>query len=647
MCGICGKLNLSLDMSIDPHSIDEMSGSMLHRGPDEGSSYVRGPIGLGHRRLKIIDLTTGQQPMSNEDGTVWIVFNGEIYNYRELREQLLAAGHQFSTHSDTEVIVHLYEEHGEQCLAKLRGMFSFAIWDGRNRRLLLARDRVGIKPMYYCIRNGTLGFASEIKALFAGRCATAEVDPAMLDRFLTYFYVPGEQTPFKGVYKLAPGHYMVAEKGKTRIEQYWDLDFPEAVSEDISVDQRVNDLTDLLRETVRGHMISDVPLGVLLSGGVDSTAMLSFATEVATQPISSFTIGFDGSNCVDERPFARLAAAKYGSRHFETTISANEFLSFLPKYVWHMEEPVCEPPAVALYYVSKLAREHVTVLLSGEGGDEVFAGYQNYRNLRWLETIKRGLGPLRYPVSKVLSGIGSIARAKRLQHYSALMEMKIEEYYLSRTADPCNYFNGSKSQLYSDAFRAAVRGSSPTEPTQELWRNCKTQNDLNRMLYVDTKTWLPDDLLIKADKITMANSLELRVPLLDHRVLEFGAALPASLKVHGITTKYLLKKALESRVPAEILNRPKTGFPVPYAQWLQHDLKKTVREVLLDDSTVRRGYFNRASVETLVRRNEASGSYSKEIFSLLTLELWHRMFIDNQASIPQATAETAAPGARG
>jgi asparagine synthase (glutamine-hydrolysing) len=607
-----------------------MMETIRHRGPDDEGVYVSGPVGLGHRRLSIIDLNTGQQPISNEDGTVWVVFNGEIYNYKELRASLVSKGHHFRTTTDTEVLVHLYEEFGEEMLPKLCGMFGFAIWDEKTKTLLVARDRVGIKPIYFHWNDQVLLFASEVKAILADPSISVELDPAALGTFLTYFYPPGEHTLFKAINKLSPGHYLTVKNGKLKVAQYWDLQFGGSHAE-ANVHESVAQLTELLRETVRNHMISDVPVGVLLSGGVDSTAMLSFAVEEAAQPVSTFTIGFEGKLCTDERPYARLAAEKYGTKHYEMTIRAEDFLGFLPKYVWHMEEPVCEPPAIALYYVSKLARDHgVKVLISGEGGDEAFAGYQNYRNLVWLEKIKRALGPMSGPVSTVAGQLGKLGGFKRLRKYAPLMNLPLEAYYYSRTSNPLAFFNQHRDKLYTREFLATLNGNDPAQLAKNCFSAVDGLKDLDRMLYVDTKTWLPDDLLIKADKITMANSLELRVPLLDHRVLEFAASLPVDFKLKGFTTKYILKKALSGRIPRAIRDRKKTGFPVPYESWIRRDLKDTVWSVLTDPKTVKRGYFRQDAVEGLMKANSNGSDYSKEIFSLLTLELWHRTFLDRE-----------------
>jgi len=628
MCGICGKLVANdATAQVSRDLIASMMEPIRHRGPDDEGMYVSGPVGLGHRRLSIIDLNTGQQPISNEDGTVWVVFNGEIYNYRELTAFLVSKGHQFRTATDTEVLVHLYEEFGEEMLPKLRGMFGFAIWDDKAKTLLVARDRLGIKPIYYHWDNQALLFASEVKAILADPSVPADVDPNELLSFLTYFYPPGEKTLFKGINKLSPGHSLTVKNGELKITQYWDLSF-DKTSPAPSLTQSMGELTELLRETVRQHMISDVPVGVLLSGGVDSTAMLSFAVEQTDKPVSTFTIGFDGSLCTDERPYARIAADKYGTKHYEMTIRSEDFLDFLPKYVWHMEEPVCEPPAVALYYVSKLALDHgVKVLISGEGGDEAFAGYQNYRNLVWLERIKGLLGPLAKPASAFGNGLGSIGPFRRLRKYAPLMAMPLEKCYYSRTSDPFQYFNQKRGSLLTQDFLQCLNGSNPARTAEGYFAAAAGCGALDRMLYVDTKTWLPDDLLIKADKMTMANSVELRVPLLDHCVLEFAAALPAHFKLRGFTTKYILKKALSSRIPRAIRDRKKTGFPVPYEAWLRKEMKETVWSVLMDPGTLKRGYFRPEAVEALLKANSNGRDYSKEVFSLLTVELWHRTFL--------------------
>jgi len=641
VCGICGKLNFDSQRSVTPGLLKTMADTIHHRGPDDEGYYISGPVGLGFRRLSIIDLTTGHQPICNEDGTVWIVFNGEIYNYQELRNELKSKGHVFKTQTDTEVIVHLYEEFGESCVENLRGMFAFAIWDGRNRTLLLARDRVGIKPLYYRLTAGSIIFGSEIKAILGDPEVNAEVVPAMVDRFLTFLYLPGEETLFRDIHKLAPGSYMLIRDGNVQIKPYWDLHFSPVP---ISVKDAEEKLLVLLEESIRLHMISDVPVGFLLSGGIDSTAMLGFAVGKTGHKSSSYTIGFSDSSVIDERPYARLAAAKYGSEHHEMTIDAKDFADFLPQYVRHMEEPVCEPPAIALYYVSKLAKEFVKVLISGEGGDEAFAGYPNYRSMLWLERVKALCKPMNGILSTVVGSFALLPGAQPLAKYAQLLGVPFDSYYYSRASSPFSFFNTHVKELYTESFISSSDKSRSAEPAKRHLKSTVEYNVLNRMLYVDTKTWLPDDLLIKADKITMANSVELRVPLLDHRVLEFAASLPVNHKVHGFTTKYLAKTALSKRVPREILDRRKTGFPVPYNSWLRGHLKDWLYDVLLDRKTLSRGYFRKSAVEKLLDENGRSGSHAKELFSLAVLELWHREFLEGSKVLGPSQAPDPVEG---
>jgi len=629
MCGICGKLVFDKEATIPAALVKAMADTIRHRGPDDEGYYVSGPVALGFRRLSIIDLHTGHQPMSNEDGSVWIVFNGEIYNYQGLRTFLLEKGHVFKTRTDTEVIVHLYEEFGPECLKKLRGMFSFAIWDKNIQTFFLARDRVGIKPLYYHLTDTSLVFASEIKAILADPSIDRQMDPELIDRFLTFQYVPGQETLLKGIQKLAPGHYLLIKDGQPVIRQYWDLTFTEPVQSN-NIEQTESELLKLLSETVSLHMIADVPVGVLLSGGVDSTGVLSLAVDQTNKKISTFTVGFSGEEVADERPYAKLAAERFGTQHYEMTITAENFATFLPKYIWHMEEPVCEPPAIALYYISKLARNHVTVLLSGEGGDEAFAGYSNYRNLVWLERVKRGGFLVNNAIAGGMSLANSLFNSSRLAKYVPLINDRFPDYYYGRTSNPHRTTGNGLGSVYSADFLRCVDREFSLEPVRTLQARMRGHNTLDAMLYIDSKTWLPDDLLIKADKMTMANSIELRVPLLDHKVLEFAASLPSKFKLNRLTTKFILKKALSQRIPTEIRNRKKTGFPVPYESWLRTDLKDLVWNVLMDSRTINRGYFSRAAIEKLLRANSNGSNCSKDIFSLLTLELWQRTFLENE-----------------
>jgi asparagine synthase (glutamine-hydrolysing) len=640
VCGICGKLAFHKDSSVAPALLKAMADSIRHRGPDDEGFYFSGQVGLGFRRLSIIDLGGGHQPLSNEDESVWIVFNGEIYNYQELRETLLSKGHQFRTKSDTEVIVHLYEEFGESCVQKLRGMFAFAIWDDRRKSLYIARDRVGIKPLYYYSSKSSFIFASEIKAILVDPEVKPEVVPGMIDRVLAFNYLPGEDTLLKNIQKVAPGSYIVIKDGEIKAKQYWDLEVPKST---LSLADAESQLSALLEESVRLHMISDVPVGFLLSGGVDSSAMLCMAKGKTDWPLRSFTVGFSEPGITDERPYARMAAQAYGAEHHELTISSKDFESFLPNYVWHMEEPVCEPPAVALFYVSQLAKKYVKVLISGEGGDEGFGGYQIYRNLLWLERLKRVTKPVNGFLSKFSMLLNRRLKWDRVAKYAPLLDVPFESYYRSGTSNPFNFFSEHENALYSKDFASFANKERSISSVNKHIANSGNRDHVNQMLYIDTKTWLVDDLLLKADKMTMANSLELRVPFLDHKVLEFAASLPGKFKVHGFTTKYILKKVLSNRVPQEILNRKKVGFPVPYNSWLRTDLKDWIQDLLLDRETLQRGYFDPKAVERLISQNNTlGGTYSKELFSLAVLELWHREFVGRQAAAPNQSALASA-----
>ena len=601
--------------------------------------HVSGPIGLGHRRLAIIDLRpTGAQPMCNEDQTVWIVFNGEIYNYPELRSELLARGHKFSSTTDTEVIVHLYEEHGEDFVSRLRGMFAFAIWDERKKILFLARDRVGIKPLYYVNTGKALLFASEIKSLLLDPTLRREVNRQAIDRFLTYYYLPGKETLFKNIYKLEPGHCLTATEDRIVDRKYWDLSF-QTSNHWTSIEVAATALQKLLSHTVKEHLISDVPVGVLLSGGVDSTGVLRYAAEHSANPINTFTVGFAGASFADERPFAKMAADKFHTIHHDLTLTARDFRDFLPKYVWHMEEPVCEPPAISLYYISRLARQSsVKVLLSGEGGDEAFAGYPKYRNLVVLERLKSAFGPAKGLLSAALKTV-ELFNGKENRHYRGCINLQLEDYYYGLAATPETPFNRLKGSLYNSDFAASLGDCVSHRPTRDLFSQVNDKSTLQKMLFVDTKSWLPDDLLVKADKMTMATSVELRVPLLDHQVLEFAASLPSSYKVRGRTIKRVLRLALQESVPGKILARKKAGFPLPYDRWLKTELRDFVNDTIFSRNSALDSYFNKASVRSMLEMQQRNSSdnrnggkaqhaldYSREIFSLLVLELWHKEF---------------------
>lgn len=627
MCGICGRVNFRSKRPVEEREITSMMEAIAHRGPDQRGLYLSQAAGLGHLRLSIIDLESGRQPISNEDGTLWIVFNGEIYNFRELRLELEKKGHSFKTNTDTEVIIHCYEQYGLSAIEKLRGMFSFAIWDDRAKTLLLVRDRVGIKPLYYYLDSNCLVFASEIKALLADQRLPRRVNANALVTFLSYYYVPGSETLFDGIKKLPPGHFLQIKDGNCEIRRYWDIvEFYQPKRK--STDDLEAELDEILSESVRLHMISDVPVGFLLSGGVDSTGLLSYAIG-GSQDIMGFTVGFDDKDFADERYYAGLAAKQYGLEHHKITISPSQFLDFIPQFIRHMEEPVCEPPAIALFFVSQLAREHVTVLISGEGGDEAFAGYQNYRNLALFELAKKLVGKKESFAFKIASNILLKSGCSRIRPYADLLNLPLESYYYSRSSNPFKFFNKNASELYTEGLYELITSNQHKNSLDSIIGKTNRLGTLDTMLYIDLMTWLPDDLLIKADKMTMANSLELRVPLLDHKLLEFAASLPPDRKVWGWRTKHILKKVLAPKIPAEIINRGKTGFPVPYAAWMKNDGFNYVHGILTEKRTLDRGYFNKNFLLSFLDDPKFYSSHPKEVFSLLVLEMWHRVFLDS------------------
>ena len=635
MCGIAGKFFLDPSRRVTPEEIDTIMDPMSHRGPDGRGVHLDGPVGLGHLRLSIIDLATGSQPLCNEDGTIWTVFNGEIYNFKELRIQLESKGHRFKTSTDTEVIVHAYEEYGAKCVEHFRGMFAFAIWDSKKRRLFLARDRVGIKPLYYVQTKRGLIFASEIKGLLTDPDVSHELMPEAIDLLWCFRYLPGEVTMFKQIRKLLPGFTMeFSADGKLTTQQFWDLKF-NATDEYSSLDAAAKGLSELLHETIRLHMIADVPVGFLLSGGMDSSAVLSYAAKQTTMEINTFTLGFEGQGVVDERPFARLMAKQCGARHHETTITAQEFWDTLPTVLRALEDPICDSATVGLHFVSRMASRHVKVLISGEGGDEAFGGYPNYPNQLALQKIRAMCGPFRRLVGSGGSAIGALLGNRRVQDYSRLLPLKLSDYYWSRAGSPFEREPGIAGIKYSDGYRQSIAGAHMGRTIMEgLFDKMAGQPLLSQMLYVDTKSWLPDYLLLKADKVTMASSIELRVPLLDHKVLEFAASLPARFKVNGRETKRVLKTAFTGVLPQAIVDRKKVGFPVPHGKWLAGELWEPTRDLLLASNSLVGSYFDRQSIADMLDRHRTTHQLQREVFSLLAIELWHKQFNGAQAKGP-------------
>ncbi|MEW6735362.1 MAG: asparagine synthase (glutamine-hydrolyzing), partial [Acidobacteriota bacterium] len=590
MCGICGIVAFDLAEPINPELIRRMNDQMQHRGPDDYGYYLNNNVALGHRRLSIIDLNGGHQPISNEDDTLWIVFNGEIFNHNLLRRELELKGHIFRTNSDTEAIVHCYEEYGSSCAEKLRGMFAFAIWDQLRHQLLIVRDRLGKKPIYYYQNNKFFIFASEIKSLLVHPAVEAEIDLLALDHYLSLRYVPGPLTMFKNIFKLQPGHRLICNEKGVHVEKYWELEFHERQPRPLP--EEVAEFRALLKDCVKMRLMSEVPLGVFLSGGLDSSSIVALMSELGGARIKTFSIGYQGDNNVNELGYARTIAHHFDTEHYEFQLKAKEFGDFISDLVWYMDEPIADSASIPLYFISKLAREHVTVALSGEGADEMLAGYSIYQRMLTLEAIHKFYRP-----------IAAIAQPFCLKLAPSL---KVRKYLLLAGLPFAMRYRGVSNALSDDlkqemwALPSLGEEGDITGLLRKYLQSVDNVALLNQMLFVDTKVWLPDDLLVKADKMTMANSLELRTPFLDHVLMEYTAALPVSLKLHHGSGKFLLKAAMSKALPAQIIHRTKQGFPTPIKQWLNNELSAQTRTILLAPDSKVRSFFNIDKVSALL-----------------------------------------------
>lgn len=626
MCGIAGVFYPNREQRASVELIQRMTTAILHRGPDDGTFFVDGPIGLGHRRLKIIDLEGGKQPMFNETRSMAIVFNGEIYNFLALREELLTRGHQLTTRSDTEVILHAYEEYGEDCVQHLRGMFAFAIWDGEKKRLFLARDRVGIKPLYYYWDAQQFLFASELKAILEEPSVARKIDPLALDDFLTYLYIPAPKTIFQGIRKLRPGHTLTVDANGVRERQYWDLAFHS--TNGVSEEEYATELLSKLRESVAIHLVSEVPLGAFLSGGVDSSAVVALMAEMLPHAVNTASIGFSESQ-FDELPYARTVAQLFATRSHEKIVKADG-VAILDDLMWYFDEPFADSSMVPTYYVSQVARERVTVCLSGDGGDENFAGYRRYR-IDVLEGRIRGLTPefLRKPV------FGTLARLyPKADWLPQIFRAKTLLTNVARSPEQA-YFNtvswftpAMKKALYGPELRKAIGDYDPFSVMKEYFDRCEGWDPLSRIQYVDIKTYLVDDILTKVDRASMAHSLEVRVPLLDHQVMEYAASIPSRYKLHRGQEKYIFKKILSQLLPADVLNRPKMGFSIPLAEWFRKDLKQSFEQRLFSEKTVSGGLFNSQPIHQWWNQHQwGVRDYAPWLWALLVFEGWGRRFL--------------------
>jgi asparagine synthase (glutamine-hydrolysing) len=636
MCGIAGKYYYGSDREVEPCLLEKMADTMSHRGPDDQGVYRGKKVALSHRRLSILDLSpAGHQPMCNEDGTIWVVFNGEIYNYKSLRAELRAKGHTFRSNTDTEVIVHAYEEYSLDCVKHFEGMFAFGIWDEPRRRLLLARDHFGIKPLYYFVNDGFISFASEIKALLQDSEIPRGVDTQALSNFMTFHYVPAPRTMFRGICKLLPGHMMVADPGQIRNQRYWNLEKKQPLS--ISEPALADLVFSELKASVQERLQSDVPVGTLLSGGLDSTAVLGLMTELGGAGIPSFSVGYsqNGNDGFSEFAYSRLAATHFKSQYHEVVVTPKMFLDFLPKAVWYQDEPIGEPASVPLYYVCKEAKDYgITVMLSGEGADELFAGYNRHRG----EVLAKYSSLIPKPFHRLLqNALRQVPRVPiiRKGYRSMALESWWERYQSWHTVFPRDL----KEHIMDGV------GSKLTESFEDVFQRYDPRrlslSDLDKLLWLDLKVWLPDDLLMKKDKMGMATSIEARVPFLDHHFAQLIFNIEPKFKVRKFTGKYIFKKAMERLLPKQIIYRKKAGFPTPIAKWIAQDLKNPFTEILSDTANDH-GYFDRNIVKKLLDEH-VSGKENHErlLFPILNFDLWYQSFFSNTANIPSRTSSAS------
>lgn len=640
MCGICGLVSVDPSEVVDRSLIARMRDTLAHRGPDDIGLYAAPGVGLGHRRLSIIDLRPeGRQPMANEDGSIRIVFNGEIYNFNDYREWLSERGHRFKSYTDTEVIVHLYEEMGVECVRHLRGMFAFAIWDEPKRLLFLARDRLGKKPLFYYCDGRHFLFGSEPKAILAHPDVEARPDLSAIDNYLALGYVPSPQSAFAGIRKLAPAHYLTFSDGTIRTARYWKLRYEPKLQ--IDAEDARREILERLREAVKLRMISDVPLGAFLSGGIDSSAVVAIMSEFSSQPVKTFSIGFKERD-YDETSYARLVSKRFGTDHHEFVVDPVPF-DVLHKLVWHYNEPYADSSALPTFYLSHLTRDYVTVALNGDGGDENFAGYHRYSvnlmtsRLRRLPNAAKKAG---------LLGIASMARTlgprhvlnRRLRALEVALTGHQSYVHLMTTFD-----DDRKRELYTADFGRLVERSSAEQMFDELYAESDSANVIDEALDADVGLYLPEDLLVKVDIASMAVGLETRAPLLDHKFMEFVARLPARFKLDwALNRKAIFKKTLRNLLPKEILERRKMGFGVPLEHWFRGGMKDLLQDYLLSSRARERDYFNSRYVERLIQDHvDGSRNCQHLLWNLLMLELWHRLFIDSKVQ-----PETVLPSER-
>jgi asparagine synthase (glutamine-hydrolysing) len=626
MCGICGVVHSQTDRLIDEGILRQMNEVIRHRGPDDDGYFINSQAGLGMRRLSIIDLVTGDQPVTNEDETIWLVFNGEIYNYKSLHVDLVAKGHRFATKSDTEVIVHAYEEFGDRCPEYFNGMFAFALWDAPRRRLLLARDHVGIKPLYYWIGKDQMVFGSELKSVITHPSVPREIDLWALDQFLTLEYIPTPRTIFKGINKLPAGHRLIYEQGQAQIEQYWDIPERATPTDEGTI---IEVLTGLIDDSVKMQLMSDVPLGAFLSGGIDSSTVVASMSRSSNLPVRTFSIGFDDAT-YNELPYARAVASRYKTQHTEEILDP-DIADLAERLVRHLDEPFGDFSIFPTYLVSEVARREVKVVLSGDGGDELFGGYDTYvaqdmdRYYRYLpSTFRRSIFPaLMAQIPPRPAKKGLINKTKRFVEGAALpSSWQHTRWMMFMTQE-------DKLALYQPEVLASLDGQDSAAVLEDHFSRIARRDGLAQQQYVDIKTYLVDDILTKVDRMSMAVSLETRVPLLDYRIVEFAVNLPPQTKLYRGQTKRILKQAMEDRLPYDVLHKPKQGFSIPLKNWLRGPLKPLMMDLLSYERVNGRGYFNAECVSEWVTEHiNGTMNHSHRLWALMVFELWNEQIMD-------------------
>ena len=634
MCGICGEVGKTDNYQVDEFTIKKMADFIAHRGPDDQGIYIDRRVGLGHRRLSIIDLSTGNQPISNEDKSIWVIFNGEIYNYQPLRKYLLSQGHRFTTQSDTEVIVHLYEEFGIEFIGKLRGMFAIALWDNNTKELLLIRDRLGKKPLFYAELPGSFIFSSEVKSILIHPDFTKDLNPLALHDFLSFKFIPRQDDLIKNVHKLPPASYMVVRNGQHTIKKYWNLTYQ--IDNSMTESDAIEQAEALLKESVEIRMISDVPIGAFLSSGLDSGLIVSIMSKLSSSPVNTFSIG-DSSAGYNELPKAKIISDKYASNHYELIVNPDA-IRILPDLIWNLDGPYADVPALPMYYVAQLAHNHVKVVLTGDGGDESFAGYDRYIANILLQKYRTYLP--QYLRQKCIPAMLNLFEEKTERksfkqswRWFNTMSLLPPEQCYARGISFFSFQNEEKDQLYTDSFRKRVQGCNSLDGLLDLFSTDAIQDIVDKMSYCDLMVRVPEYSNIKIDRITMMHGLEARCPFLDHKLIEFAATIPSAIKLRLLNRKNVLKKMAKRYLPDEIIKLPKQGFASPINKWLRNELQGLSEKLLNDSRMAKDGIFDPNYLKLLLSQHSTKKfNHGTRIWAIINAEIWYRINFGESSS---------------